>query len=273
MEIGYIIKNLRKEKKLTQEELAKELQVSTQAVSKWECGGSPDLELIPKIAKFFNVTTDYLFDIKDNKFYGINKTIGEYINSFENEETKIDKMLELSWYMLINSNDIFDIDDDYNKVLNRNECHSLLSLDSGIVLSSLLKDKRFSFVIPTSKEGNYKQFLETKEQQIKLCKALGEKDFYDSLIYIYSKEQKSFTEKLLVKNIGITETRAKEIIASLQEFNLLFTNEVELNDEIIKVYSLYENVALIGLLANLDMIVNRPQNFYCYLGNKHDKFF
>ena len=118
-----------------------------------------------------------------------------------------------------------------------------------------------------------KQFLETKEQQIKLCKALGEKDFYDSLIYIYSKEQKSFTEKLLVKNIGITETRAKEIIASLQEFNLLFTNEVELNDEIIKVYSLYENVAVIGLLANLDMIVNRPQNFYCYLGNKHDKFF
>ena len=80
-------------------------------------------------------------------------------------------------------------------------------------------------------------------------------------------------EKLLVKNIGITETRAKEIIASLQEFNLLFTNEVELNDEIIKVYSLYENVAVIGLLANLDMIVNRPQNFYCYLGNKHDKFF
>ena len=46
-----------------------------------------------------------------------------------------------------------------------------------------------------------------------------------------------------------------------------------LNDEIIKVYSLYENVAVIGLLANLDMIVNRPQNFYCYLGNKHDKFF
>ena len=70
MEIGYIIKNLRKEKKLTQEELAKELNVSTQAVSKWECGGSPDLELIPRIAKFFNVTTDYLFDIKDNKFYG-----------------------------------------------------------------------------------------------------------------------------------------------------------------------------------------------------------
>ena len=60
MEIGIKIKELRVNKKITQEELAKALQVSTQAVSKWENGGCPDLELIPDIAAYFNVSTDYL---------------------------------------------------------------------------------------------------------------------------------------------------------------------------------------------------------------------
>ena len=42
MDIGNRIKQLRIKNKVTQEELAKALQVSTQAVSKWENGGSPD---------------------------------------------------------------------------------------------------------------------------------------------------------------------------------------------------------------------------------------
>ena len=59
--IGMQIAKLRKEKNITQEELAKKLDVSAQAVSKWENGGAPDLELLPKIADYFGVSIDYLF--------------------------------------------------------------------------------------------------------------------------------------------------------------------------------------------------------------------
>jgi transcriptional regulator with XRE-family HTH domain len=59
--IGMQIAKLRKEKNITQEELAKNLDVSAQAVSKWENGGAPDLELLPKIADYFGVSIDYLF--------------------------------------------------------------------------------------------------------------------------------------------------------------------------------------------------------------------
>lgn len=55
------IRNLRKEKNLTQAELAQLLNVTDKAVSKWETGDSnPDIVLLPKLAEVYCVTLDYL---------------------------------------------------------------------------------------------------------------------------------------------------------------------------------------------------------------------
>jgi transcriptional regulator with XRE-family HTH domain len=56
------IQKLRKERNITQEVLAAAMEVSVQAISKWETGASlPDIMQLPRIAKFFGVTIDYLF--------------------------------------------------------------------------------------------------------------------------------------------------------------------------------------------------------------------
>lgn len=61
MTLGEKIQLLRKEKNLSQEELAAKLEVSRQAISKWELGDSvPDIDKIITISDFFAVTTDYL---------------------------------------------------------------------------------------------------------------------------------------------------------------------------------------------------------------------
>ncbi len=60
------IVNLRKEKGLTQIELADALHYSNKAISKWEKGDSlPDAETLYEIAKFFNVSIEYLFTNHD----------------------------------------------------------------------------------------------------------------------------------------------------------------------------------------------------------------
>ena len=59
--IGENIRRLRGERSLTQEQLAYELKVSPQAVSRWETGGAlPDISMLPVIADFFDVTLDEL---------------------------------------------------------------------------------------------------------------------------------------------------------------------------------------------------------------------
>jgi len=63
MEIGEKIKTLRRAKKLTQEQLAEQLHLSAQAVSKWETGASaPDVVTLPKLALLFGTTVDDLLD-------------------------------------------------------------------------------------------------------------------------------------------------------------------------------------------------------------------
>ena len=61
MTIAERIMILRKTKGYSQEELADQIGVSRQAVSKWESGqSSPDLEKVILLSDFFEVTTDYL---------------------------------------------------------------------------------------------------------------------------------------------------------------------------------------------------------------------
>lgn len=62
--IGENIKRLRRERDMTQEELAERLGVSFQSVSRWENGACyPDMEMIPVIAGFFCVSADTLMGL------------------------------------------------------------------------------------------------------------------------------------------------------------------------------------------------------------------
>ena len=57
--IGNFLSELRKEKGLTQKEIADFLNVSDKTVSHWECDKySPDISVIPVLAEFFGVTCD-----------------------------------------------------------------------------------------------------------------------------------------------------------------------------------------------------------------------
>jgi transcriptional regulator with XRE-family HTH domain len=84
--IGDNIKNLRRQKDVTQEELAKYLNVSFQSISKWERGENlPDINILAALSNFFDVSTDELLGMDKQKssifcndFYiAVNRLISE----------------------------------------------------------------------------------------------------------------------------------------------------------------------------------------------------
>ena len=90
--IGQTIRKLRKERNLTQEELAEQLNVTFQAVSKWENDtGMPDISQIVPLANVFGVSTDVLFGtIGTNDNEEVLKIINKYNKSDKVEKCKWD---------------------------------------------------------------------------------------------------------------------------------------------------------------------------------------
>lgn len=81
------LKELRKEYNLTQEELAEKLDVSRQAITKWESGeGTPDVENLKQLAILFNTTLDDL--IMEDKKVEIPEKRYKYTKEIEIDHAK-----------------------------------------------------------------------------------------------------------------------------------------------------------------------------------------
>lgn len=117
--IGNVIKQLRKEKHITQSDLAKIIGVTTSSVGMYETGvRNPSYEVIVKIAKYFNVSTDYLLNNTDNT---IDKQASN-IKLNKKDEKDIRKALSETLKQLENSQDglMFDgepMDDETRELL------------------------------------------------------------------------------------------------------------------------------------------------------------
>lgn len=75
IKVGNLIKNLRKEKNMTQKEMAEELHISDKTVSKWERGlGCPDVSLLNALSKVLGVNIEKILvgELDINKFIGGN---------------------------------------------------------------------------------------------------------------------------------------------------------------------------------------------------------
>ncbi len=86
--IGEKIKQLRQEQGLTQEQLAEALNISSQAVSKWENAiAYPDITLVPAIAEFFGISCDALLTDEGRTGY---EEIESIIQEAENSENALE---------------------------------------------------------------------------------------------------------------------------------------------------------------------------------------
>ncbi len=106
MNLSKVIKKLRRERDMTQEELADILSISAQAVSRWENGSTmPDISLIPSICNLFDISADYLLGVDvTRKEESIRKISEEASNLFmRGNFAEARKILEEGLYKYPNS--------------------------------------------------------------------------------------------------------------------------------------------------------------------------
>ena len=229
--IGAVIFELRKAKGVTQEELAKYVGVSAQAVSKWENGGVPDTELLPKIADFFEASVDKLFGRCDSNI-NITAAIFEHIRKTKpDSEERFKAIFELCWDI---ERSIFNFGGNVDaEILNGGKIkdYELMNKPDDQQYSSILSDHGFSRMGIANRLQYFLFVPEIKDKTkglfdnidyIGLFKDLSDRDIFNAFLLLFKRDsKKAFTENLFVKELGVDAEKTTEIIKVLVKYHLI----------------------------------------------------
>ena len=261
--IGTNIARLRKEKGATQEELAKSVCVSPQAVSKWENGGVPDTELLPKIADFFEISLDTLFGRSLTEYTDIEKAIEKKLAHTPQGE-KFNQAFALCWSIQQalsgESNADFNWNDlpAFQKRLGDKRTHSQMKYDSGYTLMQLSKVLPYFMLAPEPADTESAYF--DGIDYLAFFKDISDKAVFDTLIFLNKRESsKSFTANLLIKNLKIDEENAKKVIEVLKKYKSVTVTQIEMDDILQETYLFEPNPAFVAMLTFARELISPPR--------------
>ena len=273
--IGINIAKMRKAKGATQEDLARAVGVSAQAVSKWENGGVPDAELFPSIADFFDVTIDALYG-REVTADNVEKALMDKIASAP-EEDRFKIVFELLWKIEISmygrrSEDV--LNETTDKI--RQDCgpdeptYSSIQRNEGFTHMGIGRNDFFFFM--PEQEGRTERLVEGVDF-VSFFHDMAQEDVFDTFIMLYKRpSEKFFTMQLLVKNLGVTEARASEIIGIMKQYGHIWTQTVELDDQEIIMYRFEPHPYFIGLLIFARDMIQKPNRHYYYSGGRNKPY-
>lgn len=267
--IGTQIQALRKKCGITQEELGKALGVTAQAVSNWECGGTPDAELLPYIADYFNVTLDELFgrtseikkDLKRELVWDLHHT---------KKENRFEKAYQYCWHI---QQGLFDMDPELlvNTIGEKSELPDstkttcTLLFEEGAAHMRINKDIHYFYLMPHP-QGGFQNHLLSSEQYEAFFSTLGKPDRVKTLLFIYSRKNKAIRADKLAKQLSLSREQANAALTDLCHLNLIYTLEVDVDEgdsTYYKAYDYYPDILpmLPLLFAASDLIERSVCNF------------
>lgn len=243
--IGSQITKFRKAAAFTQEELGRAVGVSTQAVSRWENGGAPDVTLLPAIADKLGVTIDALFGRECGEALDLHALVHKWIRSVPQGQV-FDQLNRLLWtgvtalpgeYMnaLIPFPETcyqMNMNGKYNDILTR----SCFQLDDGMYFGVGGKDFSFTTLCPRPEEG-YDAYLPDKDQLRRFLAILALPGCLEVLEYMYHQNERYYSTALLADGIGMEVEAVSGILQKLTTTGLVLCMDVELLEGTTKVYS------------------------------------
>ena len=271
--IGIQISKFRKAAGLTQEELGEAVGISGQAVSRWECGGAPDVTLLPAIADKFGVTIDDLFGRDGSERVDVEDVIGGWLCSFPKKD-RLNRLCRLIWssvkYLLDDGLGIPEMGyletcyPDMGDGLNRLML-SQLRTAGGILLDIHAEDLSFVMLWPEPKDG-YAAWLAPKEEYRCLFGLLSRQGCLELLEYLHCRKRSYFVAEAAAKQLELPCKTVEELLKALEERQILRSMELELESGEVKAYELAEPAAFVPFLYIARCFMQTGMNYIC-VGN------
>lgn len=185
MKFGEILKFLRKQHKLTQDELAKILKKSRSTIAGYEINDRlPEQNTLISISKFFNVSLEYLVKVCKNDLE-ITRSLGYYINDKIKSYTKISSIEELCDLTKIKKTNLLEVING-NRLLTKDEL-KLLAIYGPFKYIDLINNSIYAQVTYDPFEHiSYENDLQLMKFSLILEINFHPINFYDEIINFYN---------------------------------------------------------------------------------------
>lgn len=253
------IARLRKERGLTQEQLGQMVGVSAQAVSKWEKGGAPDVELLPALADCLGVSMDGLFGRGEDAPRDIELHFGRWLQHTPKEKRMGHLFRLLATNMLQTFADPSVLNSDLGRSVAAN-CYmtempdsepvwlrSQYATDEGMILGVTAENFPMYLLLPEPPEGYDIHFAPTQDYR-KLFAVLAREGCLELLYFLYRKKPIFFTAAALAKQAGLPRETVEGLLPALAERHLLREQSLELENGPARVYRVHDNQGLVPFL-------------------------
>ena len=246
-------KNLAKRRKelgMTQEQLAARINVSPQAISKWENTGYPDPETLPQLAKALNISLDSLFGVENTgEIPDIKQIVCNAVRA-ATPQTRSQIVMEVCYALISaydpNSTKVDELRSNYER-----ETFASVRDDHAIALARLNENLRYFFFVEKPENGVNEYFTNTKNMA-RLLLTLADEDAIRIVSYLGSGlRNKMHSVYVISKRLDIPQEKVKKVIDRLDRFGLVWRVCVDAEDgeKIMYGYTHSQPVAMILVLA------------------------
>lgn len=256
------LKNIRKSKGITQEQLAEAVGVTPQAVSKWEMNGFPDTPLLPLIADFLGVTIDRLFG-REKEDEDIRDRVVKHISALPEEERlqfsmDICRAAAIATGMLI---------PEFVPVAKsrfsdtENNIYSQIETNYGCIQARINENLQYFIMMPEPKEG-YDKILCYDQRYAEFFKFLSKPNVLKTLYFLNGKGKNVyFTADAISKELGISLKEAESIIEEMVELKLADNAVLNYEQGEKKIYRFVTGLNFLFLMTFSHTMLNLPDNF------------
>jgi len=249
MSVGENIRRFRKEKALSQDQLASLVGVTGQTISKWETGVSrPNGEMLIPISRALEISLDILLDNTEMiSMMDLSRHIGIHLSNTEPNEC-FHVAREMAWQIqrgLLCS--LFG----YNHPYDADEIHTLkhpsyILSDGGFSMVSNGQEPFFA-LFPQPQEG-FGVFADRKDDIREIFAKLSKEEQMNAVLYLLRCPfDYLFEGVVLAEKCGIADDRIESVITDLQELQLVKRQDMSINGRNRVLYRYKANHRLIAL--------------------------
>ena len=206
--IGEQIKKYRIHNKYTQKDLGSKIGVTTQAVSKWECGGTPDAEVLPVLADALGVSIDALYGREDQD---LQLLLTKKLSTMPSEEA-FHYAFNYCWSLIPGltgdesfSENLYDAFTGHPDKQTDQDSDFLAKIlrEDGLTMARMSNDFRYFFLMVRPHDKGIQTYFESAEAIRQIFALFADKKILKTLYYLYTVSNIPVTAQLISQGTGL----------------------------------------------------------------------